>query len=168
MLPRNGVIGTQRRLLRIIDTINLLPTQPPSVPSSTSIHISSIHPTTSHLQLNLPHSSTSNTITQLPVSYSHKMNSSNTLPPLLQMPMRGTKLAPVTFKGKYSKVTCFIQLLRMRFGSGRVMRSGTDECQKRDRRRTRTWLQLLSCALVAHDVLIWKAESDRRRGGNQS
>jgi len=37
------------------------------------------------------------------------MNSSNTLPPLLQMPMRGTKLAPVTFKAKYSKVTCFIQ-----------------------------------------------------------
>jgi len=59
-------------------------------------------------------------------------------------------------------------MLRMRFGSGRVMRNGTDECQKRVGRRTRTWLQLLSCTLVAHDVLIWKAESDRRRGGNRS
>jgi len=56
-------------------------------------------------------------------------------------------------------------LLRMCFGSGRVMWNGTGECRKRVGMRTRTWLQLLSCALVAHDVLIWKAESDRRRDG---
>jgi len=28
---------------------------------------------------------------------------------------------------------------------------------------TRTWLQLLSCTLIAHSVLIWKAESDREK-----
>ena len=34
--------------------------------------------------------------------------------------------------------------------------------------QTRTWLQLLSCALVAHNVLIWKLSWTERREGSQS
>jgi len=39
--------------------------------------------------------------------------------------------------------------------------NGLDECWKDSER---TWLQLLSCPLIAHSVLIWKAESDREKG----
>ena len=48
----------------------------------------------------------------------------------------------------------------LRFGSGRVMQDRTGECRKRVGRRTRTWLQLLSCALIAHNVLIWLSQTE--------
>jgi len=64
------------------------------------------------------------------------------------------------------------RLLQMHFGlgqvMGQVMRNRMEECQKQVGMWTRTWLQLVSCTLVAHDVLIWRAESDRRRGRNRS
>ena len=54
-------------------------------------------------------------------------------------------------------------LLQMCFGSGWVMRNRMEECQKQVRMWTRTWPQLLSCALVAHDILIWNTRSNREK-----
>ena len=54
-------------------------------------------------------------------------------------------------------------LLWICFRSCWVMRNRMEECRKQVGMQTRTWLQLPSCALVAHNVLIWKAESDREK-----
>ena len=49
------------------------------------------------------------------------------------------------------------------FWLGWVMWNGTEVGRKWVGMWTRTWLQLLSCTLIAHSVLIWKAESDREK-----
>jgi len=54
-------------------------------------------------------------------------------------------------------------LLQMCFRLGWVMWNGLEECWKQVRMQTRTWLQLLSCTLITHCILIWKAETDREK-----
>ena len=85
------------------------PTTAGNIPT-TPLSIQPLYHTTNNLQRNIPGPTTSIPIPQLPSSSLATMNINNpAMTPLLQMPIRGSKLAPPLFKGKYSKVTRFVQ-----------------------------------------------------------
>src|SRR6266571_3858163 len=89
-----------------------LPASNPSttcnIPTS-SLSVQPLYHSTDNLQCNLPGPTTSIPIPQVPSLSMVTMNINNpAMPPLLQMPIHGAKLAPPLFKGKYSKVTCFV------------------------------------------------------------